>query len=119
MDKQVDSAMLIIDMLNNWDFPDAERLLPAAARIAPRIAALARRCRAAEVPVIYANDNDGRWRSNMSQIVAAAMAGQGQGAEIARLLEPQDSDSSCSSPSTPAFRRRRWICCCGTSRSGG
>ena len=31
-------ALLIVDMISGWSFPDAEKLLPGAVRIAPRIA---------------------------------------------------------------------------------
>lgn len=97
------SALLIIDMLSSWDFPDAERLLPPAAAIAPCIAALAARCREAGVPVIYANDNHGRWRSDLSQVVDAALAGDGQGAVIARQLRPQPSDYFVLKPKHSCF----------------
>jgi hypothetical protein len=43
------TALLIIDMISCWDFPDAEKLRPAAVDIAPRIAALAARCRVSHV----------------------------------------------------------------------
>jgi hypothetical protein len=38
------TALLIVDMISNWDFPDAEGLAPRAVAIAWRIAALKRRC---------------------------------------------------------------------------
>jgi len=57
------TGLLVVDMISCWDFPDAGKLLPAAVTVSQRIAALKRRCRAAGVPVIYANDNQGRWRS--------------------------------------------------------
>ncbi len=97
------SALLIIDMLSRWDFPDAERLLPAAAGIAPRIATLAQRCRSGGVPVIYANDNHGRWRSDVRRLVTAAKAGEGQGAAIARQLEPEDTDYIVLKPKHSGF----------------
>ena len=86
------TALLIVDMINRWDFPDAPALLRHAAPIAARIAALKRRCRRAGVPVIYANDNRGQWRSDFRQVVAQALEAGGPGARIAELLAPDEDD---------------------------
>jgi hypothetical protein len=40
-------ALLILDMVSCWDFPDAQKLRRSAAAIAPAIAALVERCRTA------------------------------------------------------------------------
>lgn len=85
-------ALVIIDMISGWDFPDAEHLLPHARRVATEIAALAQACRDRGVPVIYANDNRGRWRSDFHALVDAALAQDGLGAEITRLMRPHDDD---------------------------
>ena len=98
-----ETALLVIDMISDWDFPDGDALLAQAAEIAPRIAALAGRCRSAGVPVVYANDNHGRWRSDFREVVAAALEGKGQGAAIARLLEPQRDDYFVLKPKHSAF----------------
>ena len=55
-------ALLVLDMFSAWDFPDADALAPGAIAIAPRIAALQRRGRRSGVPVVFVNDNQGRWR---------------------------------------------------------
>jgi nicotinamidase-related amidase len=95
------TALLIIDMISDWAFPDAQRLLPRAERIAPAIAALKRRCREAGVPVIYANDNRGRWRSDFRQVVEWSL--QGPGAGITRALMPDDHDYFVLKPKHSAF----------------
>jgi nicotinamidase-related amidase len=96
-----DTALLIIDMISDWRFPDAERLLPGARAIAPRIAALKQRCRAAGVPVIYANDNRGRWRSDFRRVVRRSL--EERGAEITRALMPDDEDYFLLKPSQSAY----------------
>ncbi|WP_295547499.1 isochorismatase family cysteine hydrolase [uncultured Pseudacidovorax sp.] len=85
-------ALVIIDMISGWDFPDAEHLLPHAQHVATEIAGLAQACRDRGVPVIYANDNRGRWRSDFRSLVDAAMAQDGPGAEITRLMRPHEDD---------------------------
>lgn len=96
-----DTALLIVDMISDWQFPDAERLLPGARTIAPRIAALKGRCRAAGVPVIYANDNRGRWRSDFRRVVQGSL--DARGADITRVLMPDDDDYFLLKPKHSAF----------------
>ena len=97
------TALVIIDMLSDWEFPDAEKLVRGAIAIAPRIAALKRRCRSAGMPVIYANDNHGRWRSDLRQVVDAARRNGGDGGRIAELLAPDAEDYFVLKPKHSAF----------------
>jgi nicotinamidase-related amidase len=98
-----ETALLVIDMLSGWDFADAEPLLAQAEPAARRIAALKARCRSAGVPVIYANDNSGRWRSDFREVVANALACGGGGARIAEALKPDDDDYFVLKPKHSAF----------------
>lgn len=97
------TVLLVIDMMSTWRFPDADKLLPAALRIAPAIARLKARCRRAGVPVVYANDNDGRWRSDWRRLRDEALAAGGDGAVIARQLNPDEDDYFVLKPMHSAF----------------
>lgn len=98
------AALLIIDMISRWDFPDAPALLPRALAIAPTLARLAQRWREqAGWPVIYANDNFGRWRSERSALFEAARDAGGAGARIAELLAPHEDDYFVIKPKHSAF----------------
>jgi nicotinamidase-related amidase len=97
------TALLIIDMISCWDFPDAEKLLPGAHAIARRIAALKARCTRAGVPAIYINDNRGRWRSDFPKLVELSLASGGAGAEITSALLPQETDYFVLKPKQSAF----------------
>jgi nicotinamidase-related amidase len=83
-------ALVVIDMINTYDHEDAELLVPSAERVVPVLAELIGRARGADVPVIYANDNFGLWRSHHGELVDAALAGP-----HADLIEPitPDDDS--------------------------
>jgi nicotinamidase-related amidase len=96
-----DTVLLIIDMVSDWHFPDADALLPRAQAIAANIQRLKRRCREAGVPVIYANDNRGRWRSDFRKLVDESL--QGPGAGITRLLMPDHEDYFLLKPKHSAF----------------
>jgi nicotinamidase-related amidase len=65
------SALIVIDMINAYDFPDAEKLVPSAREAVPVIKEL---IEAADGPVIYVNDNFGHWRSNRDELVDEALA---------------------------------------------
>ena len=60
-------ALLIIDMINDLEFEDAELIFEAALAAAGQIATLKQAAHAAGVPVIYSNDNFGRWRSDFRE----------------------------------------------------
>ncbi|WP_369195341.1 cysteine hydrolase family protein [Streptomyces djakartensis] len=67
-------ALIVVDMINTYDHEDAELLLPSVEKVVPVIADLIGRAREADVPVIYANDNFGRWRSHHGELVDTALA---------------------------------------------
>ena len=83
-------ALLLIDVINDFDFPGADRILPAAITAADRIAALKRRARTAGVPTIYVNDNFGRWRSDFRRQVEHCQNGPGR--DVVERLRPDDQD---------------------------
>lgn len=97
------TALLILDMISRWDFPDGEALLRQALRITPAIAALRDRCHAQGVPVVYANDNRGQWRSDFRFVVRQAQECAHAGARIARALAPAEDDYFVLKPKHSAF----------------
>lgn len=97
------AALLLIDVINPFDFPEAEQLLAFARPAAERIAALAARAREAGVPVVYVNDNFGRWRSDFRQVVEACEAEDSKGRDVARLLRPGEQDYFVLKPKHTGF----------------
>ena len=96
-------ALLVIDMISTWDFSDADKVVPGAIAIAPRIGALKRRCARAGVPVVFVNDNRGRWRSEFRELVRLSIEESETGAAIAEHLQPDDDDYSVLKPKHSAF----------------
>jgi len=96
-------AVLLVDVINDFDFPEGESLLAAAQKAAPRIAALLGRARAAGVPVIYVNDNFGRWRSDFRSTVARCSESSRPGAALVRELAPQTGDYFVLKPQHSGF----------------
>jgi nicotinamidase-related amidase len=85
-------ALLAIDVINALDFDGGKDLLRYALPMAENLARLQSQARSAGVPVIYANDNFGRWRSDFRTILDHCLHDDVPGEPIARLLHPQDDD---------------------------
>ncbi|MFJ8537211.1 cysteine hydrolase family protein [Streptomyces sp. NPDC093591] len=82
-------ALIVVDMINTYDHEDAELLVPSVRRVVPVLAELIDRAREADVPVIYANDNFGSWRSHHGELVETALA-----RPHADLIEPIRPDDA-------------------------
>lgn len=95
-------AVILIDVISDFEFRDGAQLFEQARKVAPAIARLKQRAVAAGVPCIYANDNYGRWRSDFRAHVAHCSSGV-RGAEISRLLAPAARDYFVLKPKHSAF----------------
>ncbi|THA80099.1 isochorismatase family cysteine hydrolase [Streptomyces sp. A0592] len=84
------TALVIIDMLNTYDHQDAEALVPSVEQALPAVVGLLEEARRRGLPVIYANDNFGKWRSHHGEILEAALAGPH--ADLVEAVRP-DEDS--------------------------
>ncbi len=62
-------ALLLIDVINDLEFEGGEALFDNALPAAKNIATLKARAQEAHVPIIYVNDNFGKWRSDFKRIV--------------------------------------------------
>jgi nicotinamidase-related amidase len=96
-------AVIVLDMINDLEFPEGEQVLRAALPAAERIAALAARAREAGVPVIFANDNFGRWRSNLDEVVDHVLHDGVRGQPLAERLRPAPDDYVVLKPKHTAF----------------
>jgi nicotinamidase-related amidase len=69
------TALIVTDMINSYDHPDAEKLTKSVERTLPNMVDLVKRADAQGVLTIYVNDNFGSWNSNREQLVEEALAG--------------------------------------------
>ena len=98
-----DIALLIIDMINDLDFPDGKQLLEYALPAARQIADLKKRAKREGVPVIYVNDNFGRWRSDFRAQVEHCLRDGTCGKPIVELLRPDQDDYFVLKPKHSGF----------------
>jgi nicotinamidase-related amidase len=96
-----DTALLIIDVINDLDFPEANQLMRFVPAMARKIARLKERAKKARVPVIYVNDNFGRWRSDFRRLVEHCR--KGKAGEIVDILQPDDDDYFVLKPKHSGF----------------
>lgn len=87
-----ETALLIIDAINPFDFPGGQQLARQGLKTARAIARLAERARRARVPVVFVNDNLGRWRSDCAALIAYCLNLGGSGAQVVETLRPTKSD---------------------------
>jgi nicotinamidase-related amidase len=85
------SALVVIDMLTTYDFPDADKLVPSARDAVPRISELVARAQDEGVPVIYVNDNYGDWNSSVAELLENGL--QGEHPELVEPIRPPDDAS--------------------------
>jgi isochorismate hydrolase len=96
------SALLLIGVINDLDFPKADQLLKYARPMARNLLRLKRRAQKAGVPVIYVNDNFGRWKSDFRRTVEHC-ARHGRGRDVVKLLRPEESDYFVLKPKHSGF----------------
>ena len=96
-------ALLLIDVINDLEFENGERLLQHALPAAKKIAALKQRAKKAGVPTIYENDNFGRWQSDFTKQAKHCLEDEVRGAPVARLLAPEDDDYFVLKPKHSGF----------------
>lgn len=96
-------AVLLIDVINGFDFEGSEGLASAANHAASRIADLAARAREKHVPIIYINDNFGQWRSDFRTTIAECSRPELPGHEVTRRLVPHANDYFVLKPRHSAF----------------
>jgi nicotinamidase-related amidase len=97
-------ALVLIDVINDFEFDEsAEKLFVPALPAARRIAELKKRANDAGIPVIYVNDNFGKWRSDFRTLVSHCIDDDTRGRPIAELLKPRPDDYFVLKPKQSGF----------------
>lgn len=100
---RAETALLILDMISEFRYPDGERIVRGACKAAPNIARLRARAHAAGTPVIYVNDTAGRWESDQKAFIRRCMEPSSRGRDVAELLAPVSTDYFMFKPRHSAF----------------
>jgi nicotinamidase-related amidase len=101
--QQSATALVLVDVINHFEFPDGDRLLRQASSIAAPLARLKNRARSAEIPTIYVNDNFGQWRSNASELLHYCLRPESVGRTFVNQVQPHPEDYLVLKPKNSAF----------------
>lgn len=97
------AALLLIDVVNDFEFEGGDGLLELALPVGQCIANLKRRAKDAGIPVIYVNDNFGKWRSDLHQIVSHCLEDGVRGEPFVKLVSPDEDDYFVLKPKHSGF----------------
>jgi nicotinamidase-related amidase len=101
--RKPNTAVLILDMISAYQFPDADRVLRGARKAAPGIARLRTRAHAAGVPVIYVNDTAGKWESDQKAFLERCLKSTARGHDTVAVIAPTTRDYFMFKPKHSAF----------------
>lgn len=96
-------ALLLIDVINDLDFPEADDLIKHAVPMAKKLHDLKARAREAGIPAVYVNDNFGRWRSDFRSLVEHCLRPGSKGRPLVELLKPDEDDYFVLKPKHSGF----------------
>src|SRR3954468_494141 len=85
------SALIVVDMINSYDHPDAEKLTRSVEETLPNMVRIVQRAADEDVLTVYVNDNFGAWTSSREQLVEEAMGGAYR--ELIEPIAPREETS--------------------------
>ncbi|KAI9101928.1 Isochorismatase-like protein [Phlyctochytrium arcticum] len=96
-------ALILVDVINDINFEGNEFILEQANKMAPKIHKLMEKCRETNMPIIYCNDNFGKWRSSLEHIYDHVIKSDSPGKSVAEILKPNPDDYFVLKPKHSAF----------------
>lgn len=95
------SAILFVDIINDFDFEGSENLLKHTNAILPGLKKLRQFGKENDIPIIYVNDHYGIWQADFNKIIKECENERNQ--HIIHALKPDDSDFFLIKPLHSAF----------------
>ena len=96
-------ALLLIDVINDLEFDDGQALLEHARPMTTALSRLKRRAKAKGIPVVYVNDNFGKWQSDLRKLLEHCLEDEVRGREIVDKLRPDEDDYFVLKPKHSGF----------------
>jgi nicotinamidase-related amidase len=97
------AALLLIDVINDFEFEGGDALLPSALAAGKQIARLKKRAKDIGIPTIYVNDNFGKWQSDLNKIVSHCLEDDVRGEPFVKLVLPEPDDYFVLKPKHSGF----------------
>lgn len=96
-------VLILIDVINDFEFEGAEPIFNNLVTIANTLAKLKQKAKQAGIPVVYVNDNFGKWQSDFQKLLDHCLQEGVKGREIVALLKPDEEDYFVLKPKHSAF----------------
>ena len=101
--KNAKQALAIIDFVTDFDFDDGELLFKHALPAAKKLSALKERAKKSKAPIIYINDNYGKWQTDFEHQAKDIEEKSAMGRKIIELLRPEKDDYYVLKPQRSGF----------------
>ena len=88
MEKPEQLALIVVDVLSDYEHPDADRLVESSEEAVPRIASLVEAARERDVLTVYVNDNFQDWTLDRRTLLERVPAGPHR--RLGEPLAPRD-----------------------------
>jgi nicotinamidase-related amidase len=98
----VRDALVLVDVINDFRHEDGEALLRSFRERLRGLQGAIREARQREIPIVYANDNEGIWDGDAKRLVRHAVE-QGLGGELVAAIAPVEGDRFVVKPRYSAF----------------
>jgi nicotinamidase-related amidase len=96
-------ALLLVDVVNDLEFPGNQEIVKTAPPMARRLKRLKDKARREGIPIIYVNDNFGKWRSDFRQQVDHCLRDDVRGKPLVEILKPELDDYFVLKPKHSGF----------------
>jgi nicotinamidase-related amidase len=96
-------ALLLVDVINDLEFEGAEKLERYILPMAKRLKELKLRAKDAGIPVVYVNDNYGKWQSDLNKLVDRCLNEDVRGNKLVEILRPDEDDYFVLKPKHSGF----------------
>jgi nicotinamidase-related amidase len=98
-----ETALILLDVITDFEFEDGDELLKRTLPMARNLARLKLRAKKAGVPVIYVNDNFGKWQEDFKTMSDQFVQYDSKGHKVVELLKPEHDDYYVLKPHRSAF----------------
>lgn len=95
------TALLIIDMINDFNFDHGNILADKALIIAEQIQLLKKQCQKENIPIIYINDHYNLWQAELNKVME--YCSNEKSVQVIDKIKPNDSDYFLIKPRHSAF----------------
>lgn len=97
------TVLLLIDVINDFEFEGADEIFDQFKEIAPAVAALKAKAKQYNLPVIYINDNFGKWQSDFQKLLAHCLRDDSRSKHLVESFKPDEQDYFVLKPKHSAF----------------